>query len=117
MPLRGRGSLTQAGTHKIQSKCGYPCLNPNVLLPVAVCSAQDALVGIVSIYEFPTPYSSMARKCVYSEYFIQSRTYGYTELSEVRSSYPECPISNIGTIQIPASYKNLIRLENLETVA
>ena len=54
-----RENLTPVGTHRIRGKCGYMCLAPNAVLRVAVCSAQDALLGIVSIYEFPTPYSSM----------------------------------------------------------
>ena len=35
---------------------------------------------------------------------IRSRTCGYTELSEVRHSYPECPTTNIGTIRTTAFY-------------
>ena len=31
---------------RIQGKCGYPCLTPNVMLPISVCSAQDSLLGI-----------------------------------------------------------------------
>ena len=82
---------------------------------------------IVSIYECPTTYtpyswytlySSMfcsgCPKCGYSEYGIRSRTCGYTELSEIRPSYPEWPTPNIDTIQSPASYKILFRLENNE---
>ena len=44
---------------RIQGKSGYPCLTPKALLHIAVCSAQDALLRIVSIYECPTPYSNM----------------------------------------------------------
>ena len=53
-PIRGRESLISVGTHRIQDKCGYPCLTLNASLRIAVCSAQDALLGIVSIYECPT---------------------------------------------------------------
>ena len=83
--------------------------------------------GIVSIYECPTPYtpyswytqySSMfcsgCPKCGYSECSIRSRTCRYTELSKIRPSYPEWPTPKIDTIQSPASYKILFRLENNE---
>ena len=106
-----RENLAPVGVHRIQGKWGYPCLTLNVLLCIAVCSAQDALLGIVSIYECPTPYSSMARKCGYSEHGIRSRTCGYTELSEEWPSYLECLTPNIGTIRSSASYKILLRLE------
>ena len=110
-----RENLAPVGVHRIQGKCGYLCLTPNALVCIAVCS-QDALLGIVSIYECPTPYSSMfcsgCPKYGYSEYGIWSRTCGYTELSEVRPSYPECPTPDIGTIGSPALYKTLLRLEH-----
>ena len=44
-------NLAPVGVHRIQAKCGYPCLTPNALLRIAVCSVQ-------------------ARKCCYSEYDI-----------------------------------------------
>ena len=62
MSLRGRGNLTPVEIHRIEGKCGYPCLTPNALVHnIAVCSAQDALLGIESIYiRMPaTQYSSM----------------------------------------------------------
>ena len=62
MSLRGRGNLTPVEIHRIEGKCGYPCLTPNALVhSIAVCSAQDALLGIESIYiRMPaTQYSSM----------------------------------------------------------
>ena len=87
VPLRGGENLTLVGAHRIQDKCGYLCLTLNALLRIAVCSAQDALFGIVSIYKCPAPYSSMfcsgCPKCSYLEYSIQSRTCGCAELSEV----------------------------------
>ena len=67
-------------------------LYTNALLRIAICSAQDALLGIVSIYEAGQIYAMQriqARKQSYSEYGIWSRTYDYTELFEVSSSYPE----------------------------
>ena len=67
-----RENLAPFGVHRIQGQCGYLCLTPNALLRIAVSSVQ-------------------ARKCSYSEYDIRSRACGYTELSEVRPSYPECP--------------------------
>ena len=87
-----RENLAPVGVHRIQGKCGCRCLTPNALLRIAVCSVQ-------------------AMKCGYSEYGIRSRTCGYAELSEVRPSYPKCPIPNISTIRSPASYKILLRLE------
>ena len=121
---------------RIQSKCGYLCLAPNspvekillqleyiefkvnvvilALFGIAVCSAQDALPGIVSIYEAGQIYKGyriQAGKCGYSEYSIWSRTCDHKELSAVRPSYSECPTPNIGTIRSPASYKILLRLE------
>ena len=50
-PIPGRQNLTPVGTYRIQCKCGYPCLTLNTLLHIVVCSARDALFGIVSIYE------------------------------------------------------------------
>ena len=103
-----RENLAPVVVHRIQGKCGYPCLTPNGLLCIAVYSDQDALLGIVSIYECPTPYSSMfcsgCPKCGYSEYGIRSRTCGYTE----------CPTPNIATIRSLASYKILLQLEQRE---
>ena len=40
---------------------------------------------------------------------IRSRVCDYTELSEARHNYTECPTPNIGTIRSLASY--LLRLE------
>ena len=61
MSLRGRGNLTPVETHRIEGKCGYPCLTPNALLHnIAVCSAQDALLGIESIYIYECPLLSIA---------------------------------------------------------
>ena len=55
--MRGRGNLTLVGLQRIQGKCGYLCLTPNALLRIAVCSAQDAPLGIVSIYEAGKTYT------------------------------------------------------------
>ena len=113
-----RENLAPVGVHRIQGKCGYLCLTSNALLRIAGYSDQDALLGIVSIYECPTPYSSMfcsgCPKCGHSEYSIRSKTCGYTELSEVRPSYLECPTPDIGTVWSPASYKILLRLEQID---
>ena len=53
--LLGKESIHEAGHtykgKKNQGKCSYPCLTPNALLRIAVCSARDALLGIASIYE------------------------------------------------------------------
>ena len=111
---RGQRKSYSGWTHRIQGKFGYLCLTPNALLRIAVCSARDSLLGIVSIYEVGQIYAgqrSQARKCGYSEQGILGRTCGYTELSKVRHSYRECPTPNIGTIRNPASYKILLRLE------
>ena len=78
-----RETLAPVGVHRIQSKCSYLCLTPNVLLLIAVCSVQ-------------------VRKCGYTEYGIRSRKCSYTELSEVRPSYLERPTPNISTIWSPA---------------
>ena len=113
-----RENLAPVGVHRFQGKCGYLCLTSNALLRIAVYSDQDALLGIVSIHECPTPYSSMfcsgCRKCGYSENGIRTRTCGYTELSQVTPNYPECPTPNIGTIRSLDSYKILLRLEQRE---
>ena len=102
-----RENLAPVGVHRIQGKCGYSCLTPNALLRIAVYSSQDALLGIVSIYECPTPYSSMfcsgCPKCSYSEHGIRRKTCGYKELSEVRPSYPDFPTPDISTIRSLAS--------------
>ena len=45
----GRENLTPVGVHRVKGKYGYPRLTPNALLRIAVCSARDALLGIVSI--------------------------------------------------------------------
>ena len=58
VPLRGIKNLAPVGTHRIQGKCGYPCLTPNALPRIAVCSAQDVLLGIVSIYEAGQIYTT-----------------------------------------------------------
>ena len=119
MPLRGGENLTLVGAHRIQDKCGYLCLTLNALLRIAVCSAQDALFGIVSIYKCPAPYSSMfcsgCPKCSYLEYSIQSRTCGCAELSEVSLVIQSAPL-NIGIIWSPASYKILLWLEQYKEV-
>ena len=55
--LVGIVSIHEAGhTYKgwgIQSKCGYPCLSPNGLLRIAVCSARNALLGNAVIQSMP----------------------------------------------------------------
>ena len=56
-PIGGRENLTPVGTHRIQGKFGYLCLTPNALLRIAVCSARDSLLGIVSIYEVGQIYA------------------------------------------------------------
>ena len=55
-PIMGRENLTPVGTHRIQYRCGYPCLTLNALLCIAVCSARDALLGIVSVDEAGQAY-------------------------------------------------------------
>ena len=62
--LRGRENLTPAGVQRIQGKCVYPCLTPNVQLRIGVCSAQDALLRIVSIYQAGQIYTGQ-RKSYY----------------------------------------------------
>ena len=88
-----RENLAPVGVHRIQGKCVYPCLTPNALLRVAVCSVQ-------------------ARKHDYLKYDIRSRTCGYTELSEARPSYAPLRISIS-----PALYKILLRLEQCKNYA
>ena len=86
-------------------------------MPYCVCSAEDALLGIVSIYQAGQIYMGQrikARKCGYSEQGIRGRTYSYTGLSKVRA-YLECPTLNIDTIQNPTLYEILLCLEHVET--
>ena len=59
--MRGRGNLTLVGLQRIQGKCGYLCLTPNALLRIAVCSAQDVPLGIVSIYESGKTYTGQRK--------------------------------------------------------
>ena len=92
---------------------------PNALLriAIAVCSARDALLGIISIYKAGHTYTGQriqARKCSYSEQGIRSKTCSYIELSEVKHRYPKCTTPNIGTIRSLASYKILLQLEHCQ---
>ena len=41
----------------MQGQCGYPCLTPNALLPIAAGSNQEALLGIISVYEARQTYT------------------------------------------------------------
>ena len=96
---------------RIQDKYDYLCLTLNALLRIALCSTRDALPGVVydEAGQTYTSYRIQARKCSYSEQGIRSRVCNYTELSEARHNYTECPTPNIGTIRSLASY--LLRLE------
>ena len=117
--IQGKENLTTVGVHRSPGKCGYPCLTPTALLRIAVCSARDALLGKISIYEagkICVGQRIQARKYGYSEYGIRSRTCGYTELSEVRHIYSKCSTPNIGSIRSPASYKIFLRLEYWEII-
>ena len=68
--IQSRENLTTVGVHGSPGKCGYPCLTPNALLRIAVCSARDALLGKISIYE-------AGKICAGQR--IQARKYGYSE--------------------------------------
>ena len=59
--MQGRGNLTPVGLHRIQGKCSYLCFTWNALLLIAVCPAQDALLGIVSIYKAGQTYKGQKK--------------------------------------------------------
>ena len=59
--MQGRGNLTPAELHRVQGKCSYLCFTWNALLLIAVCPAQDALLGIVSKYKAGQTYKGQKK--------------------------------------------------------
>ena len=82
-----KGKLTLAMLYRIL------LTTPNALLSIAVCSARDALLGIVSIYKAGYTYTgqlNQARKCGYLKQGIRS-------ISSVASSFDSNPF-NMGVL-------------------
>ena len=110
--LWGRENLTPVGVHRIQGKCGYPRLTPNALLRIVVCSAEDALLGIVSIFKTGHIYKGQR---------FQARKFGYSEqdMRLYRAIRSEAQLSGVPHYEYRhyPDHGVLLRLEQLDEKA
>ena len=65
----------------------YSYHTPNTLLRIAVCSAQDTLLGKISIYEAGHTYKGFENSS------LEMQLFGVGHVA--RQSYSECPTPNI----------------------